>query len=194
MKIASITVCLLALSTSLCYALIPSPWGNTVTIGGVSMTWDSTNGDYHGPGGDYTPGGGLVSFSYTPDGSGGYLVDMSGPMLVTLTTDVGGANQDASDPQFQQAGFHYMGDGSGGWTATGDGDYQYNDAAPPIASPSGIPGGPTAPSGGPNTALIDNATIVIAAIVAAAILVFLGALGWPIALKVYHVAKRALTA
>lgn len=43
-----------------------------------------------------------------------------------------------------------------------------------------------------DTTLIDNATTAIVAIVAAAILVFTAAFGWPVAVKVYHVAKRVL--
>lgn len=43
-----------------------------------------------------------------------------------------------------------------------------------------------------DTTLIDNATTAITAIVAAAILVFVAAFAWPVAVKVYHVAKRVL--
>jgi hypothetical protein len=44
----------------------------------------------------------------------------------------------------------------------------------------------------PDLTLITNATDAITAIVAAAILVFTAAFGWPVAVKVYGVAKRVL--
>jgi hypothetical protein len=44
----------------------------------------------------------------------------------------------------------------------------------------------------PDLTLITDATDAIVAIVAAAILVFVAAFGWPVANKVYHVAKRVL--
>jgi hypothetical protein len=46
----------------------------------------------------------------------------------------------------------------------------------------------------PDTSLISDATDAITAIVAAAILVFVAAFGWPVGLKVYGVAKRVLRA
>jgi hypothetical protein len=45
-----------------------------------------------------------------------------------------------------------------------------------------------------DTALIDNAVTAIGAIVAAAILCFTAAFAWPVAVKVYHVARRVLGA
>jgi len=44
----------------------------------------------------------------------------------------------------------------------------------------------------PDLTLITDATDAITAIVAAAILVFVAAFGWPVATKVYTVAKRVL--
>jgi len=45
-----------------------------------------------------------------------------------------------------------------------------------------------------DTTLIDNASSAVTAIVAAAISVFALAFGWPVARKVYGVAKRVLGA